>query len=484
MTSRPPASRSASSRPPGSSSSRPPGPRRLRDTDEARIERRKQAGAHVVLALFRLVKASQLYDASNEAVRTLVAPVTEAIKGYCELFDTDVVRLLFSKDQVFVNRRMMRAPRETFALAVQLGALLMANELNEIALEDDVPAESVATLARLIVDSQRDKNAQNSLHQGGLRGVSLRQAPDADIDVDPDESPIAKVVKSYAASILILGAFHKQLAAGNARGANEVKRIAQKLVALSEVHPELLVATAAGALPDDNPARRDVSTAVIVLAMAKLLTSDRSTLTTITQAALLADCGTAQFGPMRDADDTSVGTLAVLTNIGEFHPASVRRSVVAFESLRLQAYAGAIYADARPHTIMGALLAVARRFNEIRTPKPGEKQVRLDAAVKQLESKATQDTDQACLRLLVSALGFYAPGTMVELDTSELALVSGVPAVALDFSRPPIHIMTDSKKQILASPVEMDLAKQPRGQPKRAIRKVVDLDRVRASGKR
>jgi hypothetical protein len=451
------------------------------DEEAARAEKRKGAGAKVVIAFYRLVKACQLYDGTNEAVQSLVAPVVEAVEEFLVLYETDLIRVLFSRDQVYINRKMMRAPRETFALALQLGSVLQAHEFNEVTFERGVSADVVRRVSRMLIDGQRDRALAAALKEP-MRGLSLRQAvgPDADVNVDPDETAIARVVKSYAASILILQSFHQHLASGDARGASDIKRIAQKLVALSEKYPELLVATAAGALPDDDPGRRAVSTAVIALSMARILTQDRSTLTTLVQAALLADAGTARHSSARAADEASTNTVAVLTTIGEFHPASVRRCVVAFEALRMQ---GALAVNPRQltYTVLARLLSTARKFNELRTPTPGNPRPTLDAAARQMENEAVERLEKACVRLLVSALGFYPPGTLVELDSGELALITGVPAAALDFARPPVQLVSDARKQVLPTPVELDLARQPAGQRTRTIKRTLDLDRMRAA---
>jgi hypothetical protein len=447
----------------------------------ARIESRRAAGARVVIALYRSVKVSQLYDAANEAVRQTTGPVLDAIHGFCSAFDTDQIKVLFSKDQVFVQKRMMRAPREMYAMALTLGAMLEHCELNEIVLERTVGGDSVQRLTRLIADSQRDARAAAALREDPLPGVSTRKVSDVDIETNPDESAIARVVKAYAASILILQSFHSRLATGDHRGANDVKRIAQKLVALSEVHAELLVATATGAFPDDDPARAAVSTAVIVLAMAKMLTEDRRVLSTVVQAALLANCGTARHGLSPDPASLPARTFGVLAAIGEFYPASVRRSVVACEALQMEDGAGDLCLTSEQATVLGGLLSTARRFNALRMPRLGAPRATLDLAIKQLGAATKDRQEQSRVRLLVSALGFYPSGTVVELDTGELALVAGVPATALDFARPPIHIMTDAHKQFLSKPIEVDLARQASGGQTRAILRPVDLDRLKAS---
>ena len=268
---------------------------------------------------------------------------------------------------------------------------------------------------------------------------------------------------------------------GQVKGAHEVKRIAHKLVTLSEVHPELLIATAAGPFPDSDPARRAISTAVFSAGMTRILSQDRGALAAVVQAALLADCGAARWGAVLGRSQLATGTLSLLATIGEFQPASIRRSVIAFEALRLETQVGPVYPQGSPHTVRGSVLSTARRFNELRAPQPGSRGAGLDAAVRKLEAESQHPTHLACVRLLVSALGFYPSGTVVELDTGELALITGVPSTAIDFARPPVHVMTDTRKSLLPKPIELDLARQPDSQPVRAIRNPLDLARARAA---
>jgi hypothetical protein len=449
---------------------------------DSTAQRRRDAGAKLVLAFYRLVKACQLYDMSNEAVQQLVPTATQAVADYCSLFEADSARMLFARDRVFVNRRMLRASRDVFALATQLGGWLEACALNEITLERGVEGRAVLKLAHLLVEAQRGESAIEDLRECNLPGVAVRQAigPGADGAREADESIVARTIKSYAASVLILRSFHAQLALGSTRGAHEIKRIAQKLVAISEVMPELLVSIGAGALVDDEPARRAVSTAVIALAMTRNLTSDRATLTTVVQAALLADAGAAWHGAPLEPAQLATRTLGVLAVIGEFHKASLQRSVVAYEALHTLEAQSTGGAPDRPRLMLATLLHTARRFNEIRTPYAGVAPVSIDQATAQLEAEALLPIDKACARLLVRSLGLYPAGTMVELNTGEIALVLGAPMVTADFARPPVQIMTDADKSMLDEPIEMDLATQPIEPGCREVRRPLNIPKSTA----
>jgi len=441
------------------------------------LKNRRLRAARLVISFYRLVKACQLYDTANDAVQQLVPAVVQSVGEYCAMYEVDAARVLFSRDRVFVNRRMMRANRESFALALQLGGWLEACDLNEITLDRGVEGRCVLELARLVVEAQRGPAAIEVLRESNLPGVSIRRAigPDVDGTRESDESAIARAIKGYAASVLILRSFHRQLTVGNVRGAHEVKRVAQKLVAISEALPELLISIASGALFNDEPARRAVSTAVIALSMARSLTTDRMTLTTLVQAALLADVGAAWHGSPLEPDLLATRSLGVLALIGEFHRTSIRRSVVVYEALHPQPYTSH---GGTQRMLLAMLLLTARRFNDIRTPYPGAPPVSIDAALAQLEAEALDPKDQACARLLVRSLGLYPTATMVELNTGEIALVLGAPASTADFARPPVQIMTDADKIMLPEPIDVDLAMLPDEPGRRAIVRPLNIPKA------
>lgn len=444
--------------------------------DAAQTEERRQRPGQVVNALFRLAKACQLYDDSNQTVQQAVAPLADAIKAYCAAFAADSVRLLFSPEMVFVNRRILRAPRESYALALQLGAQLAQAGVNEITLERDASPPGLLRLARLVADAQRSPQAAVELQTGSVAGITARSAsmPD-EWAAEQQESPVARVVKGYAASILILKGFHTRLARGDQRGGHEVKRIAQKLVSLGDAHPELLIATAASPLPDADPVRRAVSTAVIAQAMARQLTTDRVTLTTVVLAALLADVGSVRLGAETEHERLAPSALVVLGQLGKYYEASIRRTVVAYEALRADEPA-ADDPDGEAggsRGLLAVLLRVARQFNELRSPRPGTSALGMDEAIGQLDAMASNPVEEAAVRLLVSGLGFFPQGTFVELTTGEVAMVAGTPRVALDFARPPVRLITDEQHRVLSQQLEVDLAKPAKGQPPRAIRKAL-----------
>lgn len=434
-----------------------------------RAEERRHAATALVVSCYRLARAVQLHGDANQAVQAAIVPVIEAVQVFCSLQGVDQAKLLFTRDLVFVNRRIVRASRETYALALQLGALLEHAELNEMAIEAKVSEAALLEVMRALVDAQRDRSVAQRLVSASFRGVSLRRAPNPDEDVSDQtsESPLARLVKAYASSLLVLRSFHEDAQQGAIRRAHEVKRIAQKLVALHDEQPELLVATAAGRFVDAGVARRALSSAVVAIAMVRELGGDRDVAGVVALAALTTDVGALRLPLGADPRRVPASGLLAATLAGGLHPSAVQREVVVHEAL----------GGADDPTLPAAILGVARRWNDLRAPSSSAKGLSVGEAVARLEATAETERDRALVRLLVAALGFYPLRTVVELDTGEVAVVTGCPANAIDFARPPVQILTDASQALREHALDVDLARPPRGERPRRIARALTLGR-------
>jgi hypothetical protein len=440
------------------------------DPNVERVERRRKAPAAVALAAYRLVRAQQLYDDGNAAVEQQVGPLLEAVRTYVSLFSSPDVRLLFAGDVVFVNRRLLRAPKELYAHVLELGALLERAQANELCLTTDAARGAVLQVLRALLDAQRDASARERLRSLSVPGCSVRTAPTPNmLGADSDESAMARLLKAYAASILIVQRFYRELARGEGRGAHEARRVAHKLVALVEDQPELLVAIATGRFMDGDPARLAVSTAVIALEMTRQLTHDRGVLGTLASAALLAHVGALRLGRDATAERLSASALVELSVLGRYHVASLKRTMLAAEALDPQRRRGSVS--------LPGILRMARRLSELRAPEHGTRGRTLGEAYEALEAETTHDEDHTTLRLLVGALGFYPPQTVVQLSTGEVAVVTGVPASALDFARPRVRIVSDASQSMLSRPLDVDLARPSPGAEPRAVVRHLSLSR-------
>ena len=108
----------------------------------------QELAAGVVHGVYRTVKACQFHaDVSNDAVTGLTAAAASAVAAYCARAGTETVALSFLGDAIFVNRQILKASRDTHALAAELRDMLEVCEVTELTLAKNVdraPADAIS----------------------------------------------------------------------------------------------------------------------------------------------------------------------------------------------------------------------------------------------------------------------------------------------------------------------------------------------------
>ncbi len=430
----------------------------------------RQLAGRVVNAIYRLIKGCFLHDDANQALTGLIELVIESTHQFCEKAGVESAAVLFAGNSVFVNKQMLRASRETYQLALELGTILAGCNVTEVTLERGVLAVEVAEFGRAVAAMHREKKLSPKFTEGGWTGLKVRKV----VGFGGSEvlSPVTRVARTYAASIMIVRAFYADLKKGKFELSHSVKRVAQKLAGIPEDEKRLLLSTAAAPAADTDRAGLIVSSAIVAVVMAGQLTDDRSALTSLATAALLYDAGRARLtrgsgtdGPpiervLNEEEEERLPNASViaLTVLGKLHPPSVTRSVIVYEALALRNEATTPYGGARQPHVLSRILATARAFTELRVARGASPPLSIDDAIQVLSSQARDNTEKTFVKLLVGTLGVFPAGTLVELSTGELAVVVSTPRLPVDFARPPVRIMYDPNGALLEEPIDLDLA--------------------------
>jgi hypothetical protein len=457
----------------------------------------RDAQAAVVHGIYRLVKARLFHTDSNDAVTSLTTAAATAVRDFCRLAAAEQVLVTFLGDAVFVNGQILKASRDTHALAAALGELLAPAEVTELTLARTITLDAVAAFAKLVADVHRSPALAPQLRENGIVGVKCGKASFGGAGAQQDQSPSARAARTYAASMLTVQRYFAELREGKHELPRRIKRVAQKLVAHADEDTRLLVALAASSGATADPAAIAVSSSILAVAMARQLTTDRAALTNVAMATLLLDsgrivaAGAGVQGPLRNLNDDQLDrvparSVVTLTAVGRLHGPARARTALVYEvwSMRRAHRLGQPYGGRRAPTLLARIIATARAFSEIRAAG-AEASLGIDDAIQVLSNRAQDGTERALVKLLVGALGLYPAGTMVELNTGELGVVMATPDHPVDYVRPQVKILYDAKASLLESPIDLDLA-APRAPnvPLRFIRKNVDADEQQAKAMR
>jgi hypothetical protein len=448
----------------------------------AEIAQRQQArdlGAALALQVFRLLKVAQFHALDNMAVLQQIDQTVDALRGFGAQTG-EPLTMLFAKGTVFVAGHLFKASRGEYENALELGRMMKRLGVSEIRMDNDSDRNDLTALARLF-----QPGAHVQLEDGVIEPsprIRLRFVNPARLGEGEEElSEEDQILRTYATSVVVMRRVFDNLNAGRYQLPHQAKRLAQRLVMLSEGDtPAFLGITAMRNLNHDA-AGRAVNRAILAVAMARQLTTDLGALARIAMSALFFDVAHPLVtGTVGRTNDVVVGylteegeqrmpaaTALVMTALGQLRQASIVRSVIAYEAhwLKKLDALGPLYAGARRPMVAARVVLTANRFNQLLEPDLAASHNRTpDEAILMMRSEAKDATDRAMLALLVGAVGIFPKGTAIGLNTGEIAVVVRTPSHPADYPRPTIRLVYDANGQPLRARVGVDLTTDPQRQ--------------------
>lgn len=455
---------------------------RLETTPEepGRREQTLDAGAETVVALYRLARVAQMHDPSNQAYQRQIEQTEQAVVDYCGRAGR-FFSVLFTPSATFVGGELLRGPRGTQDFAAELGTLLEARGISEIIITREVTPEDIFELSRLLAPgpSAPFSNARIRVRSvedtARARGLVVEHLP---ID--------RHIARTYGEAVVAVRRLFDELLSGRYLLPPRIKRIAQSLVDLAAGQNPFFVGVSETAHPSSDEALRAVHAAILSAAMAREIGADRAKSVDIVMAALLHDVAlpriraraveqTGRTGEAPEADaELPAGTAATMGGFSGLFEESMVRGVVSFEAQwgRFTGPLGPLYHGARPPTLQARIVAIAHEWSRLRLSPLREQPKSADAAVAALIEDLRDPSDLAVARLLFSTLRFYPPGTVVELDTKEIAEV--VSSGEVGHGTPLVRVTHDESGAVLDTPHELDLADE--SAPRRAVVRVRSVE--------
>jgi len=192
------------------------------------------AGA-VVHGVYRVVKACQFHaDVGNDAVTSLTAAATNAVTEYCARAATETVAISFLGDAIFVNRQILKASRDTHALAAELRDLLATCEVTELTLSRSVDRAGISGFAKMLADAQRDRAMAARMLTAEIPGVVAGKARFAATGAARQETPGQRAARTYATAVLTVQSVLADVRVRKFELPRRIKRVAQQMVARAD----------------------------------------------------------------------------------------------------------------------------------------------------------------------------------------------------------------------------------------------------------
>jgi hypothetical protein len=433
------------------------------------LEEIRNRSAEAVLAVYRTIKNALVHAIDNDAMRQTAQQSAEILRGFAQEVGSGAV-ITFAGDTVFVCGQLLRAQRKVYEATVELGKLFARCDVSEVSFEDALSDADLLAFAAAVATTLRDPERRDALTKTKLNHVSVRKVePILTRRQDDAELPVQeRILRLYANALLVMRQFYDSIAHGTTILPHRVKRLAQRLVTLSETnHPALLGMTAMAHAHRDD-AGRAVQSAILAVVVARQITTDRVALARLAMTALMADSGRIRLlGPKgRDRFVTlseqleacvppMTGIVCIAT--GGINVASAMRTVSSVETtwIERKSLLGPVYGGKLSPLVQSQILRIVRRLLEYVAPRDASRPMAPADALQALF--AEPDVDRVLLKLVVRAVGVIPVGSVVEFETGEWAVVIAPSQNAEAAHLPLVRLVTDRSGHALERPRDVDL---------------------------
>ena len=284
-----------------------------------------------------------------------------------------------------------------------------------------------------------------------------------------------RALRAYATTVIGIDDVLDAARAGRVLRPLRIKRPLQEIIALAEDSSSLLLALAHLKRHKLTPAHHLANAAVFAICAVRTLGLSRATVSSLALSAALHDLGRAlqpdaTRGPAAERRAAYKG-VRKLVGLPLASQRMNGRAIVANEVRRWIDRGAEPPGDVEYPFAIGIatrVVAIARAYSLLTTPRPDRSGVFPDEAVRLIMRDAGRRYDAAAVKLFVNALGVFPVGSTIALSDGRLAIVVDTPTEASGPGRPVVKIVRDSAGTIVDGEI-VDLARAAAIRPLRCV---------------
>jgi HD-GYP domain-containing protein (c-di-GMP phosphodiesterase class II) len=430
-----------------------------------------------------LARQLGVHDTSNEAVRRSLRLVIHDVRAIQD--DAGDLSLVFADGHAFVNGVWIRASKRVWEAGVALTERLESIGWRGIVLDRGAEAAALLRLSQLLHNADITDG-----EDPGIPNVRLLPIPSA-ADRARAGEPGAQAKKLFSEGMAVLS--RSDLAALDLTMRRRQRALVQGLVQLAEDNPEYLLALTTIRDPTLPAAAHSLMVCIYSIALGRMLDLNRRLLLRLGVCALNHNLGEAMVRSelfhldrnllAHERQEVEAHALLGMAHLVEhygFGERILQRALAAAEHhLHFDGEGGYPYA-APPRHLFSRVIGVADVFDALCSTRPHRSAYPPDQAIKLVWRQAGRQLDPIMVRTLIRLIGRYPPGSLVELDTDELAVVLGPGLGLTPLKRPRVILITDSLRRERPKPELVDLGDRylKRRAWKRTIVRTRDPDKL------
>jgi HD-GYP domain-containing protein (c-di-GMP phosphodiesterase class II) len=455
----------------------------------------QRRGRDLLFSVVATLRALQLYPLENQAVVNALAELDAVTADLLTLEEQITVR--FVGDFFFVNDVRLRIDLASYATYGAVGRALARHGIGELEVfRGATIPEWTALLALVNSDPDPEDRFGSFLERLGRTAVlHLSVGPDRESEPDLRDDEARRMAKrAYAQTVAVAREVMGGLRMGKGVSLRPVKRAVQSIVDQVLMNETSIVGLTTLRDYDEYTFTHSVNVCIFSVALGKKLGLNKHQLYELGLGALLHDVGKVRM-PLELINKSGALTpeeFAVLQQ----HPAEgllsmfdmrglaelpLRAMLMAYEHhMKIDQTGYPVSQRPRDPTLFGRIVAVADGFDAATTKRSYQAQPwPPDRVLREMRDNPQRGFDPLLVKAFISMTGIYPVGSVVILDTFELAVVTARNPRAEAMHQPMIQVIYDSMGVRVDPPLPLDLSETDpaTGKPLRTIIKTTDPER-------
>lgn len=457
--------------------------------------RLQASGRALVLALYAAAQSLRLYPLENETVQKALRELQTVADKL--LRDEGVISLRLADGFVFMNDSRLRMELAIYGAFSSMTSLLGRHGIGHVEVVPGVVAAEWAPFLSLLLREEGEGPADAAYARFVERleaspvehiVVGTEQAP-PETEEDPENAAKEAAKRTYAQTVQVARQVLSDTRLGRAVNVRRVKRAVQSIVDQVLDNEPLMVGMTTLRDFDEYTYTHCVNVCIFSVTVGQKLGLSRMQLYELGMGALFHDVGKQRVGAdvvkkpgsltdeewQRMQRHPTEGMLALFSMHG-FGESPWRSMLMAYEhhmKVDLTGYPE----NRRPRspTLFSRIVAVAdgfeagtaRRVYQQEPPRP-------ELVLQEMRDNPRRGFDPLLVKALINVTGIFPVGTLVILDTQELAVVMAANPVPDRIHQPVVKIISDGMGRPLAKPLLVDLSIDSDGAAGRSIIKTTD----------
>ena len=434
----------------------------------------QELGRKLLTALYGTLSALKLYPVENETVQTSITDLHALVDTIVKADGSAEIRVV--GDFFFLNETRLRLDLSNFATFGAFAKALSTHGIGVVEVMNGVKrsewAPFLAMLLRPPTDEDEFGGFMERFAQAPVDHISLRPATEVE-QPQEDEEAVTAAKRTYAQSVKVAQEVMGDMRLGKAVNVRKIKRAVQGIVdqVLSNESSMITMTTLRDF--DEYTFTHCVNVSIFSVIIGQRLSLDRIQLYELGLGALFHDVGKQRLDidvinkPSSLTDEEwdhlkehPTEGLLLLFEMQGFADVPYRQMLMAYEHhMKIDLTGYPPNSREREPGLFSRIVSVADAFDagtSVRSyqyePWPP------DAVLKEMRDNPKRGFDKLLVKVLITATGVYPVGTLVILDSHELAIVSQVNSDPDLLHRPRVRVISDPVGLPLPEPKTVDLA--------------------------